>query len=104
MIWIILDCINCDVTAARAQGWRADAVLVAPSPMGWMRTGTRAFDTRAACLRGLRRMLPESDWAPPDRFGQIVKITHEPDSVERVEAIPGVQTATITYGCFAREH
>lgn len=98
MIWIILVCMNCDVSAARAGGWNAEAAL----EQRWEREGDEAFADRRTCMRALRREVPESDWSAPDDFGQINKTTHFPDYVERLQSIPLRMNGATNYACFSQ--
>ena len=97
MIWIILICLNCNVDAARATGWNAEAALAER----WERDGAETFTNRRACMRALRREMPEADWSAPDSFGQINKTTHFPDYVETFSSIPLHMNSTANYGCFS---
>lgn len=104
MLWIILVCLNCDVDPARQSHWRAESVLVeTETSSSWGRAGDREFASRRECMRAIRRENPETDWSAPDAFGQINKVTHEADYVERFSAIPGVQNGAVNIGCFSTQ-
>lgn len=98
MLWIILICMNCDVDAARAQGWRSEV-----APASWSRSETEPFVTRAECMRAIRRESPERDWFASGDFGQISKITHHPDYIDRFSSIPNHMNSSTFIGCFSVE-
>lgn len=98
MIWLILVCMNCDIEAARAADWRAQAVLEAPLSQ-WRRPYQRTFASRRECLRALRRDEPEGE-SYDRETDQATNVVHHPDHVETFQAIPLVQSGTQYAACF----